>query len=254
MRSFFSGLRKRNGILYWYGWLSLLGALVCGLMTRLNTNNIVLGIDAWIKPAKFFFSIWIFCWTMAWYLWYLDAPKKQKSYSWMVVIVMSIELSIIAWQAANGRLSHFNISTPLYARLFDIMGGSIVLLTLWTGYIDYLFFKKKFPSLKPAYVWGIRLGILFFVIFSLEGGVMAGLLKHTVGEADGGPGLPVFNWSRYHGDLRISHFFGIHSLQVLPLTGYFLAGNKKQLFLFAALWFTWVLVLLVQALYGIPAI
>jgi hypothetical protein len=49
---------------------------------------------------------------------------------------------------------------------------------------------------------------------------------HTVGAPDGSPGLSVTNWSLRHGDLRISHFLGLHALQFLPLV-YVLFFRKR---------------------------
>jgi hypothetical protein len=189
---------------------------------------------------------------MGWYLYYLQKPGKSLYYSFMVIIVMSFELFVIIWQAANGRLSHFNTSSPLYLNLYNAMGGAIVILTLWTLYIAILFFVKKDFSLPLPYIWGIRLGLIMFVIFSFEGGVMAARLSHTVGDADGGSGIPFLNWSDAYGDLRVAHFFGMHSLQILPLTGYYFARTNKQVFLVAALYFIMVSIMLVQALSQIP--
>ena len=81
---------------------------------------------------------------------------------------------------------------------------------------------------------------------------MVGLLKHTVGGPDGGPGLPVVNWSTQYGDLRIAHFIGIHSLQVLPLFGNYFAKTKKQTIIFSVVYFLLASALFLQAMKGIP--
>jgi hypothetical protein len=165
---------------------------------------------------------------------------------------MVIEQVIITWQAANGRLSHFNTTSAFYGFLFTIMGIAIATLTVWTGVMGYYFFKQKQFDVPMPYIWGIRLGIILFVIFSFEGGIMASRLAHTVGAADGGPGLPLVNWSTQYGDLRVAHFIGIHSLQVLPLFGFYVAKNKRDLQLFAAGYFVLTMLLFIQAFRQTP--
>lgn len=248
---FLNQLRQRNAVLYYFGWIYFIGGLLCIILTQ-TSATVVLGINAFIKPMKFFLSIWIFCWSMGWLLHYLDNQRRVRIYTWMVVIVMIIEQAIITWQAANGRLSHFNITTPFYRSLFIVMGIAISVLTAWTGVIGYYFFKQKHFNLPLSYVWGIRLGILLFVLFSFEGGIMASRLSHTVGAPDGGPGLPIVNWSTEFGDLRIAHFIGIHSLQIIPLFGYYIARRPRTVQLFAAGYFIITVFLFVQAFRRLP--
>jgi hypothetical protein len=248
---FINELRRRNPVMFWYGALNFVGAVTCIVLIRTTTIQ-VNNISAFVKPFKFFISIAIFCWTIGWLMHYLQMPKKVRDYNVMAVIVFAFEIFVITWQAANGRLSHFNTSTPLYEWLFRLMGVAIVTLTLWTGYIGHLFFKKKDFNLPKSYVWGIRLGIICFVLFALEGGVMAAALKHTVGGNDGGKGLPLTNWSRQHGDLRIAHFLGMHSLQLLPLFGYYISTTSRATITFALFYVVLVTGVLVQALMGYP--
>lgn len=253
MITILSQLYKRNSLLTKFGWLFWGLALICTIMYQMQPSNLITGINAWVKPFKFATSIALFSWTMAWFLFYLKEKNKVKIYSRVIVIVMILEQSIIMWQAYNGEKSHFNISTPLNSALFSIMGIAITILTVWTGYITYLFFKQTEFAISKTYLWGIRIGLIFFVLFSFEGGLMAQRLAHSVGGPDGSPGLPLLNWSKELGDLRVAHFFGMHSLQILPLVGRYLTTKPTQLFVISALYFIMVVVYFVEALLAVPA-
>ena len=246
-----SQLSHRNKLLYVFGWLNFIAAFICIIMI-LITDIQVLGINAWIKPMKFYFSIGIFSWTMAWYLSELNKQRAVRAYSVMCVIVFVIEMLIITWQAANGRLSHFNVSTPLYGILFSVMGIAITVLGIWTGMICYYFFRQRKFDAPMSYIWGIRLGILLFVIFSFEGGLMASRLSHTIGGNDGEAGLPIVNWSKLYGDLRVAHFFGMHALQILPILGFYILKTKTQMISASIIYFLVVLSLFYQAMRGLP--
>ena len=165
---------------------------------------------------------------------------------------MFFENGLILLQAIRGTTSHFNVKTSFDSMVFSLMGIFILIFTITSILICISFFRQRQFTIPNAYVWGIRLGLLFFIIFSIEGGMMLSLLKHTVGGEDGGPGLPVVKWSNQYGDLRIAHFFGIHSLQILPLIGFYISKTKRQTIFLSLIYFGLVAALFVQALNGIP--
>ncbi|MFC7648432.1 hypothetical protein ACFQX6_54305 [Streptosporangium lutulentum] len=83
--------------------------------------------------------------------------------------------------------------------------------------------------------WAVRLGIVISTLGIASGGLMVTGVPgqtwaedfagaHSVGVADGGPGLPVVGWSTVGGDLRVPHFVGMHALQSLPLLALLLAA------------------------------
>jgi hypothetical protein len=224
IRAVFQELYQSNPVLAVTGWLHWILALVLVVVVPFDSRTI-LGIHPWIKPMKFSVSIAIYVWTLAWYLRYLSGRRRAvKLLSWGVAFTMVAEITLITLQSARGVPSHFNVTTPVDAVLFAVMGSMIGLNTLMLAWVTVLFFVDR-PELPAAYLWGIRFGLLVFLLASFEGVWMVRHGSHTVGGADGGAGLPFLNWSRQHGDLRVAHFVGMHALQVLPLAGYWISRS-----------------------------
>ncbi len=225
----FSELYNRNKLLTITGWIHVALLILFVILMPLD-NRLVTGVNPWIKPAKFAASITIFAWTMALILYYfLEKPRRVKVYSTVFATAMLVEMTIISIQAARGTTSHFNVfSSPLNAILFSVMGVfiTIILITLIVLLID--FFIQKTNLSRPM-LWAIRLGLLLMILGSLEGFLMTSMLSHTVGAADGGPGLPGVNWSTVAGDLRVAHFLGMHALQIFPLLAYFISRFNQTL-------------------------
>ncbi|MGZ3757589.1 MAG: hypothetical protein ACXVAY_18090 [Mucilaginibacter sp.] len=254
MNYFISNLLLRNPPLFYFGLVCLLSAIAFLSATKLSSIK-VNGINAWYKPFKFALSIGIYCWTMGWFIYYLNLTIFQLSlFNYTVIVLLGFELFYIAFQAARGLLSHFNVSTPVYALLYRAMALAASAVTLYTAYIGVLFFKDSFDSLPDYYIWSIRFGIIIFVVFAFEGAVMGGRMAHTIGGPDGGDGLPLVNWSKKYGDGRIAHFVGMHAMQVLPFVSFFLFKNVLATFVLATLYAIMAIALLTNALKGKPLI
>jgi hypothetical protein len=219
-------LYRSNPVLTMTGWLNWILAVVLLVAVQFDSRTI-LGINPWIKPIKFSISIAIYVWTLAWYLRYLAARKRAvRTISWGVSICVLSEIVGITLQSARGVPSHFNVTTPLNAAMFTAMGIIIGINTALVIWVCVWFFVDH-PDLPAAYLWGIRFGLVLFLLASFEGVFMVMHGSHTVGAPDGGAGLPFVNWSRAHGDLRVMHFTGMHALQVLPLAGYWIARSGR---------------------------
>jgi hypothetical protein len=222
MLDFWTELVGRNRPLA-YGGLAFLAMAVAAALLISFDNRTVLGINPWIKPLKFDVSVAVYLWTLGWLLYALADrfPASVKWISWGVLVCMVVEILCIKVQAVRGVTSHFNVATPLDGIIFGTMGNFIFINTLLIGYATVLFWVSS-PPLEAAYLWGIRLGFVTFLLGSLVGVVMVLHNAHSVGVADGGAGLPLLNWSTIGGDLRAAHFVGMHALQLFPLAGYLL--------------------------------
>ena len=208
----------------------------------------ITGINRWIKPMKFAVSIAIYLASMAWYWPVAIASAQAKQYAALVLAgTMIFETAIISIQAARGLRSHFNVDTPMDATLFYTMGVAIIVNIIAAAFVCRWTFRAE----PTPYVWGVRLGLMSFIVFALQGILMVRRLAHSVGVPDGGPGLPVVNWSTTGGDLRIAHFLGMHALQLLPILG-FLTRSTPAVAMAFAVWAALSIAALWRALAGKP--
>ncbi len=233
--SFIQKIFKRSKSLGQFGLLNFIAFFVL-LVISFFDDRTLMGVNVWMKPMKFAISFGIFTWTMAWFLYYLPQIRKVQKIKLTIITVMLIEQVIIIYQASRGELSHFNVSSIGNAVLFQIMGIAILINTIMVFWAYRLF--SSVESLSAGYKRGIRLGMLIFVVASLEGYLMAANLGHTVGAPDGQEGIFFLNWAKTYGDLRIFHFLGLHALQAVPLFAWFFAqDNVKTVNIFAAIYF-----------------
>jgi hypothetical protein len=196
-----------------------LGLFAICLILSFIDQRTVTGINPWIKPMKFCLSIAAYSFTFSILLGLIDGFEKMCL--WIgrgIAALMYIEVCCITLQAARGVPSHYNITTEFDATLFSIMGAAIALNTILDSFVFGLFVLTPQP-MPTGVLWGIRFGLMTFIAAAFVGGMMILNQAHTVGAADGGPGLPFVNWSTGHGDLRVAHFLGMHGIQILPLFG-----------------------------------
>lgn len=250
MIDFILTLKARNETLFYYGLGCLAFSIICLILTR-YTSIQVYHVNAWYKPFKFAFSTFLFAWAMAWYCFYLPEFNIQL-FNWTVIILLGFEIFYIALQASKGQLSHYNISTPIYAALYSMMAIAATLVTIYTTYVGLLFFTNEFPTLPSYYVWAIRLAIAIFVIFSFEGFAMGSRLNHSVGALNDNSNWFIVGWSKTVGDLRVSHFIGMHALQVLPLLSYYIFKNTKATIGISLIYGLLAVLTLAQAINGKP--
>jgi len=194
----------------------------------------VTGLPLWAKPLKFALSIIIYSVTLAWLIGLLRRGQRLAwSLGTLSAVLLLVEMVAIVAAALGGTTSHFNVSSPFAAAVWSIMAGSIVMVwcaALVVGVLLLFWGRSGGADLGDrARTLAICAGVILAVIgmglaFFMTGPTAAQLEyfqgiagAHTVGGADGGPGLPILGWSTVAGDLRIPHFIGMHALQLIPL-------------------------------------
>ena len=256
------GMRGSRGIAVGVWWN--VGLLVLSLAALPFDQRKILGLNPWVKPIKFDVSVIGFLLTVGVMLWALGRAGEWRRSRWCLGwgfgIAMIVEDTIIGLQSARGVRSHMNYATVHDALLFSVMGLFIALNTVLGAWLLALWFWAR-TTWPTVVVWGVRLGLVMLLAASAEGVRMVAHGAHTVGAADGGTGLPLVNWSTWHGDLRVAHFFALHALQIFPLVGLALAATRLRksvqmsvLFGFAAVYGFGVWWLFAEAMRGVALV
>ena len=215
---------KHSKSLFWLAVFSASVALILVPFWILDPRELG-GVSVWEKPLKFFVSAAIFGITYSWLSSFIDKSSRWVRLAGSVIAVsLAIELILITAVAGFGQTSHFNVSSPLAITIWSLMASFISVVLIATLVLSILVISEK------SQVAGVRLGLGLGSLNTAVGMGLAFLMTsptanqlatfqgiagaHSVGTSDGGPGLAFLGWSTIAGDLRVGHFFGLHSIQV----------------------------------------
>jgi hypothetical protein len=215
---------KHTKSLFWLAVICVVVAIALVPLWILDSRQL-LGVSVWEKPIKFYISVAIFSFTYSWLSSFLTRGGRWvKLTGFVIAMSLAVEIVIILAMASIGETSHFNVSTPTAIAIWSIMATFISIVLFSTIFISLMIFfqKQQEFNLKLALALGsintaVGMGLAYLMTWptatqlaNYQG--IAG--AHAVGVSDGGPGLPFLGWSTVAGDLRVGHFFGLHSIQV----------------------------------------
>lgn len=213
--------------LYWLAVSSVVAALVLVPFWILDDRTLG-GVSVWEKPLKFFISSAIFALTYSWLSSFITRGQRWvQRVGNIMAFSMVVELVLITAVAATGETSHFNVSSPFAITIWSLMAVFISIVLVTTVLLSILIIRDKGQEFT------LRLGLGLGSLNTAVGMALAFLMTsptaeqlanfegiagaHSVGTSDGGPGLPLLGWSTVAGDLRVGHFFGLHSIQVAAI-------------------------------------
>jgi hypothetical protein len=218
---------KHTKSLFWLAVICVVVAVALIPLWILDSREL-LGVSVWEKPIKFYISVAIFSFTYSWLSSFLTRGGRWVKLTGLVIAVsLAVEIVIILAMASIGETSHFNVSSPTAIAIWSIMATFISIVLFSTIFISLMImFQKEQPfNLKLALALGslntaVGMGLAYLMTWPTANQLanyqgIAG--AHSVGVPDGGPGLPFLGWSTVAGDLRVGHFFGLHSIQVAAI-------------------------------------
>ncbi|TDE95021.1 hypothetical protein EXU48_09640 [Occultella glacieicola] len=195
-------------------------------------DRTILGESVWLKTLKFGFSFGAYLLTLAWLIAHLTRARR---FGWLTgtlfAAISAVEVGVIALAAALGTFSHFNTSTDPVNEVVQAVfkyGIPVMFVVNVAMAVMVLFQRIGDRSVTTTVRWGLLMSTLGMVaavfIVSVGGQGDRTLVDangrsvelnagHGVGDLDG-HGMFLTNWSLTGGDMRVSHFVGLHGIQV----------------------------------------
>ena len=223
----FSTVKNHSPILYWIVIVHFVLA-IGSITSSFIDDRTLMGVNVWIKPLKFSISTAIYILTFGFLVTlYPFSQRKKNLINNIVSWTLLIETGFIIYQASRGVQSHYNLSNPFDTLIFGAMGILIAINVLIMILLIFETIRLKLKTSKLLQ-WAILLGWVIVFFGSWVGGQMISEMSHNIGVEDGGPGLPLVNWSTIAGDLRVAHFFGLHGLQIIPIFALLISNKSKN--------------------------
>jgi hypothetical protein len=167
----------------------LLALTVFALLAQLVDARTIAGVNVWVKPAKFLFSVGLYAVTMAWFFGYVRPERRSALAMRALVVVLLVGTTLpLAWEIAR---------RPAAGLRTDFTAAMVIGLVL-------------------TFVLGGGLGLY-----------MSSQSGHAVGAVGGH--VPLFGWNRSGGDLRVAHFFAIHAQQAIPLLAFAVGAARARM-------------------------
>lgn len=221
--SFMVSARRGSPLLFWSAFVMAMGVVICTALLFSDPQQFN-GVSTWEKPTKFLVSFVVHFLTVAWGMSLLPTQTRGvKTASIAMLAAALFEIIYISYKAARGEGSHFNSGTVFEGIMYGLMGVGALLLTATTAFIGWRIFQKRSNSIMH-YATGLGFMLGAF-LGTIGGGHLSSQPSHWIGgDMTDATGLFFSHWSTTGGDLRVSHFIGLHAVQFVPLAG--LSGSK----------------------------